>query len=46
VVALDEGFKRKVSTFNIVYGSKTMRRWSCSAKLSSHHWRTVQMLSV
>jgi hypothetical protein len=24
VVALDEGFKRQVSTFNIVYGSKTM----------------------
>ena len=47
VVALDEGFKRQVSTFNIVYGSKTMLLLSTLVLIyNSYNNITIQYISL
>ena len=47
VVALDEGFKRQVSTFNIVYGSKTTLLLSTLVLIyNSYNNITIQYISL
>jgi hypothetical protein len=46
VAALDEGFKRQVSTFNIVYGSKAMLLLSTLVLIyNSYNNITIQYIS-